>query len=173
MNDVAQYAQLLMRQWGTRFGAYLAMETALAKRILADRQAALTDPDEWPGASSTWDDLGQTSHELFWQYARNEAGLPADAPFKNDVLMRDADRTPDDGDMMLAIMPLAEYYRNEKDSVGITPRAALARAVLQLDACARAHRQALRDIQSQCAGHADEFSQRVWNIAERALNERR
>lgn len=30
---------------------------------------------------------------------------------------------------------------------------------------------ALREVQSQCAGHADEFSRRVWQIADRALQQ--
>jgi hypothetical protein len=31
---------------------------------------------------------------------------------------------------------------------------------------------ALKDIQSQCAGHADEFSANVWRIAENAIAEK-
>jgi hypothetical protein len=38
------------------------------------------------------------------------------------------------------------------------------------EASHRALREALVQIQSQCAGHADEFSRRVWQIAEAALS---
>lgn len=39
----------------------------------------------------------------------------------------------------------------------------------RLVAAAPTMRDALKAIQSQCAGHADEFSQRVWKIARAAL----
>jgi hypothetical protein len=66
--------------------AYLAMEAALAKRILADWNAQREHPRDWP-CGQTWDQLGQTSHETFWSAARKEAGLPTESAFKNDVIL--------------------------------------------------------------------------------------
>jgi len=69
--------------------AYLAVETALAKRILADRNRANRErgePRNWP-AQQEWDELGQTSHETFWSAARKEAGLPTEGAFKNEVIL--------------------------------------------------------------------------------------
>ena len=92
MNDnVVANARELISDWGALLGAYLALETALAKRILADLNAARTDPNDWP-AGQSWGDLVQTSHEWLWQRAREEAGLPAEPSFKNDVLMPSTNR---------------------------------------------------------------------------------
>jgi len=69
--------------------AYLAVETALAKRILADRNRVNRErgePRNWP-AQQEWDELGQTSHETFWSAARKEAGLPTEGAFKNEVIL--------------------------------------------------------------------------------------
>ena len=67
--------------YGLLGDAYLAMETALAKRVLAD--------DMKSGQRSPahgYETLGQTSRESLWQRAREEAGLPRDAKFKHDLL---------------------------------------------------------------------------------------
>lgn len=66
--------------------AYLAMETALAKRILADWNRDRVATREWP-AGQEWDGLGQTSHETLWSAARKEAGLPPESAFKNKVIL--------------------------------------------------------------------------------------
>jgi hypothetical protein len=66
--------------------AYLAIETALAKRILGDQQREQRAAGERP--RDDWEHLGQTSHEWLWSRAREEAGLPVEASFKNDVILR-------------------------------------------------------------------------------------
>jgi len=69
--------------------AYLAIETALAKRILLDRRRAnafANTPNNWP-RDQEWDDLGQTSHEALWSAARKEAGLPTESAFKNETIL--------------------------------------------------------------------------------------
>jgi len=64
-------------------GAVRALNTALAKRILAERNKENADaghPDEWP-AQQEWDDLAHSSHCIFWQAARREAGINAHPDF--------------------------------------------------------------------------------------------
>lgn len=51
---------------------------ALAKRRLAEANANLSDPDEWP-AGQEWHEMVGSSHSIFLRGARAEAGIPNDA----------------------------------------------------------------------------------------------
>jgi hypothetical protein len=57
---------------------------ALAKRVLDDwkrANIAAGTPEDWPGDQS-WDDLVSTSHAIFRQQAREEAGLDRTPAFR-------------------------------------------------------------------------------------------
>lgn len=69
---------------GMLLNAVERLQTALAKRLLVERNkenADRGDPNEWP-AQQEWDDLVGSSHAIFWQAARAEAGIEATPAFR-------------------------------------------------------------------------------------------
>ncbi len=73
-----------------------ALNVALAKRILAERNAenaAAGTPNDWP-AQQTWDELVHSSHCIFQQAARREAGIDASPAF-SELLAKYVDGSTD------------------------------------------------------------------------------